>query len=268
MLKLNKLLALVEASTPMFRKLIAEYKGFFEKKQGDFQGVRKEYFPKDGMADLPSERQFKRVVTTVAEKLQYFEDNSVEHLNNIMNVEATNASGGARVELKVGEFSFGSLSTLELMKLKSILEKEGLEPMYAVMPVRSDAEIWEPAEDELYVGRDIYETARLSGTKKTVAKAEYILEDPNVIKMIERGGIDVSRYTPVKSVKDTVVDLGDYTLQHFSGETTQRYRASVLARRSELKRAIDGALKEANDVAVVRSGFDAKQFFVYLHGVE
>lgn len=268
MLKLNKLLALVEASTPMFRKLIAEYKSFFEKKQGDFQGIRKEYFPKDGMADLPSERQFKKIVTTVEEKLQYFENNSAEHLNNIMNVEATNASGVAKVELKVGEFSFGKLSTLELMKLKSILEKEGLELMYAVMPVRSDAEIWEPAEDELYVGRDVYETARLSGVKRSVAKAEYILEDPNIVKMIERGGIDVSRYTPVKSVKDTVVDLGDYTLQHFSGETTQRYRASVLAKRSELKRAIDGALKEANDVAVVRSEFDARRLFAYLHGVE
>lgn len=258
--KLNKLLALIESSTPVFRKLIQEYKAFFSGKQGEFQGIRKEYFPKDGTADLPSERQFKKVVTTVREKLDYLEENSINHLDNVMNMEATNASGTAKAELKVGNVSFGVLSSLELMKLKSILEKEGLEAMYSVMPVRSDAEIWTPTTDEMYAGRDIYETARLTGVKKSLMKTEYILEDPNLKNMT-----DTSRYSPVKSVKDTVVDLGDYTLQGFSGETTHRHRANVLSRRSALLEAINGALKEANDAVVVESEFSAQQLFDYLH---
>lgn len=269
MVKLNKLLAIVESSTPVFRKLIAEYKNFFEKKQSEFLGVRKTYSPRADTIDLPSERQLKLVVTTVREKLEYLEDNGITHLDNIMRIEATNASGNAKAELKVeyGDrfISFGRLSTLELMKLKSILEKEGLEGMYAVMPVRSDSEIWNPTTEESYDGRDIYETERQSGIKRTLTKAEVILEDPN-IRMLAEKGADISRYTPTKTVKESPVEIGDYTVQHFSGETTHRHRAEVLQRRSELLKAINGAIKEANDVETVESEFSAEQLFEYLHG--
>lgn len=269
MLKLNKLLALVESSTPVFRKLIADYKNFFEKKQGEFQGVRKTYTPRADTVDLPGERQLKLVVTTVEEKLEYLEDNAAVYLDGLMNIEATNSSGNAKAELKVemGDrtISFGRLSTLELMKLKSVLEKEGLEPMYATIPVRSDSEVWNPTTDEMYDGRLIYETERQIGIKRTVSKHERILEDPNILKLAEKGA-DVSRYTPTKTVIDTAVEIGDYTWQHFSGEATHRYKAGILAKRSELLKAINGAIKEANDVAVVESEFSAQQLFSYLHG--
>lgn len=263
MLKLNKLLALVEASTPVFRKLIAEYKVFFEKKQGEFKGIRKTYSPREGTKDEPSMHQFSKVVTTVPEKLDYFKTIAAEHINSVLAVEATNASGTARAELKVGELSFGKLSTLELMKLRSILEKEGLEPMYATMPVRSDAEIWYLTTDEMYNGRDIYETPLQKGESKTTEKEECILVDPNLKNMT-----DTSKYIPVKSMKSTTVTLGDYTLQSFSGETTYRYRAGILARRSALIKAIEGAIKDANDVPTVRSELIADKLFKYLHDSE
>lgn len=259
LIKLNKLLALVESSTPVFRKLIAEYKSFFEKKQGEFKGIRKTYAPREGTKDEPSMHQFTRVVTTVPEKLRYLEKIGAEHIDQVMSVEATNAAG-AKVELKVGDFSFGLMSALELMKLRSILEKEGLNDMYAVMPVRSDAEIWDPTTDLMYTGRDVWETPLQKGESKTIEKEEYILEDPNLKNMT-----DTSRYTPVKSVRSTIVTLGDYTLQSFSGETTHTYRAGVLAKRSALIKAIEGALKEANDVAVVKSEFTGARLFEYLH---
>lgn len=196
MLKLNKLLALVESSTPMFRKLIAEYKSFFEKKQGEFQGIRKTYTPREGVKDEPSMRQFKQVVTTVKEKLDYLEENSINHINGLMNIEATNASGVAKAELKVPgpngiEVSFGRLSTLELMKLKSILEKEGLESMYASIPVKSDSELWYACTDPMYAGRDISMSPMSSGVNRTIEKEEYILMDPNLKNMA-----DTSKYTP------------------------------------------------------------------------
>jgi hypothetical protein len=253
MLKLNKLLAMVESSTPVFRKLTSDYKVFFDKKDEEFKGIRKTYTPKEGMKDEPGERQFIQVVTTVDEKLKYLEELGKPHLDNVMTIEATNASGSAKAELIVDGVNFGKLSTLELMKLKSILEKEGLEPMYAVMPVRSDSQIWEKSTDELYAGRNVYETPKQAGSKRSIEKEEYILEDPNM-KYLS----DSSKYTPV--------ELGDYTLQHFSGETTHKYRASILARRSRLLEAINGALKEANDAEVVKSEFSAQKLFDYLHG--
>lgn len=265
MVKLNKILGVVESSTSVFRKLIADYKTFFEKKQGEFQGTKKTYTPREGTKDEPSMRQNKLVVTTVKEKLEYLEDNAINHIDNVLNIEATNASGTAKAELKVPygniEISFGNLSTLELMKLKSILEKEGLEAMYACIPVRSDSEIWNLTTNEMYQDREIYETPLVSGVNKSMDKEEYILEDLNLKHMT-----DTSRYTPVKSVRNKILELGDYTLQHFSGEATHRYRAGVLARRSELLKAISGAIKEANDVPVVESEFSAQRLFNYLHG--
>lgn len=259
-MKLNTLLGVTEHSTSVFRKLIKEYTHFFDKKQGEFKGIRKTYTPREGTRDEPGERQFIAVVTTVDEKLDYLVDNSVKHLENVMNIEATNASG-AKVELKLGDISFGMLSTLELMRLKSILEKEGLEEMYSNMPVRSDAEVWTSSIDELYADREIYETRKIDGVKKSLLKQEYIMEDPNLKNMS-----DHSRYTPVKSSKDIVIDLGDYTLQYFSGETTHRKRAAILKRRSDMVEAITAAIKEANDKEVVKSELDPKKLFTYLHG--
>lgn len=260
-LKLNTLLAKVEHSTSVFKKLISEHTQFFSKKQGEFKGVKKTYVPREGMIDVPSERQFSAVVTTVAEKLDYLEQNSTEHLKNVMNIEATNASGNAKAELKVGEVSFGTYSTLELMKLKSILEKEGLEAMYTAMPTRSDAEIWNPTTDDLYKDRDIYENKKQEGIARTTEKTEYILEDPNI-----RHLTNPSNYTPKTSIRTIPIEIGEYTLQHFSGETTHRKRAGMLKRRSDLVEAITVAIKEANDAQVVESQFDPMKFFSYLHG--
>lgn len=260
MLKLNTLLAKVESSTSVFRKLISEYKKFFENKESEFKGTRKTYSPREGTKDEPSMRQLDLVVTTVSEKLGYLERNGVDHINNVMNVEATNASGAAKAQLVIDNFDFGKLSSLELMKLKSILEKEGLEGMYASLPVRSDSIIWEPTTDEMYIGRNIYETKKQEGINKSLEKEEIILEDPNLKNMT-----DTSRYSPVKGMKNKVLDLGDYTVQHFSGQTTHRFRASILERRSKLLVAINAALKEANDTEVIESEFKAQELFNYLH---
>lgn len=264
MVKLNRVLAVVEQSTPVFRKLVGEYKLFFEKKQGEFAGVRKTYTPREGTKDEPSMRQFKKVVTTVDEKLEYLVDHAKGHLKNIMDIEATNASGTARVELIVEwgdrKVSFGKLSTLELLKLRSVLEKEGLEAMYAAIPVRSDSERWVPTTDEEYTNRSIYETPLHTGVNGSIEKEEYILEDPNLKNMT-----DTSRYTPLKSVRSKNIELGDYTLQHFSGEKTHTYRASILDKRSKILEAISGAIKEANDTPIVESELDPQKLFDFLH---
>jgi hypothetical protein len=98
------------------------------------------------------------------------------------------------------------------------------------------------------------------GIKRTDSKLEYILEDPNLKNMT-----DTSRYTPQKSVKSSIIEVGDYTVQNFSGETTQRYKASILDRRSVLLEAIEAAIKDANDTPVIESEMNAQKLFDYLH---
>lgn len=259
-LKLHVLLAKTEQSAGSFKKILEEYLQFFKDKQGSFKGTKKTYEPKPGTMDEPTMRGDTLVVTTVGEKLKYLEETTVDHINNVFSVEATNASGKAIAELLVDGFSFGTLSSLELLKLKSMLESGTLEGMYANIPVRSDSELWEPNTTEQYAGREIYQGSLFVGTKKSLNKVPYILDDPNLEKLK-----DQSSYKPQVQTRDTPIDLGDYTYQHFSGEYTQKQRAAILARRSKLLVAVTEALKIANEAEIKESSLTAEKIFGYLH---
>lgn len=259
-MKLNTLLAKTDHSASQFKQLISQYVAFFKTKQGEFKGIKKTYNPKEGTADEPSMRGNVNVVTTVGEKLTWLEANSADHIDNLFSVEATNASGKITAPLVVDKVNFGDLSSLELLRLKSLLETGDLEAMYANIPVRPDSENWEPTTEDQYKSRQVFEGPETSGVKRSIVKENYIMTDPNVPHLK-----DTSKYTPVVGTKDTVIELGDYTLQHFTGEYSHRQRAEILARRSKLLSAVIEALKVANDKETVKSSLTAKVLFDYIH---
>lgn len=259
-LKLHVLLALTEQSGGSYKKLLEDFVQFFKNKQGDFKGVKKTYDPRPGTVDLPSMRDNKQVVTTVGEKLQWLEEFSAEHINNLFSVEATNASGGAKAELVVDGISFGMFSSMELLRLKDLIKSGVLEGLYQNIPVRSDAEIWIPTTNEQYTGREIFESPAGEGIQKSTTKESYILEDPNVDKLK-----DASSYKPQIAQRDHHIELGDYTYQTFSGEYSTRQKAEILTRRTRLLSAVTEALKVANEAPIVESALTAEKIFGYLH---
>lgn len=260
--KLNVVLAHTEQTAKSFKKFLSETRDFFKGKQGAFRGEKNTYVPKEGMIDEPTKRGNTLIQTTVDEKLQWLEETFGEHVSNVMSLEATNASGNARADLVVGGVSWGNFSSLELLRLKSMIESSEIKEMYENLPVRSDAEEWSPSQNEMYLNRaGIFESPLSSGVAKTTEKKEVILEDPNISKMKE-GAI----YTPQKSAITTTVEVGDYSRQKFSGEWSQRQRAELLRRRELLIVAIIEALKVANETPVLKSGITAEKIFGYLHG--
>lgn len=259
-MKLNVLLAKTEHSASQFKKVISDYVTFFKSKQPEFRGIKKTYAPKPDTIDLPSERAFSSVVTTVGEKLEWLESTAKEHIDNLFSVEATNASGQATAELVVGGKSWGNLTSLELLRLKSLIESGDLEQLYSNIPVRSDSDIWTKTKEDLYSNREVYEGPLLEGVKKSIAKETFILPDPNVQYLK-----DTSKYVPQTSTKDTIIDLGNYTVQHFSGEYTHKRRAEILKRRSTLLSAVIEALKTANEAEQIPSQINADRLFAYLH---
>lgn len=260
-MKLNTLLAKTDLLATNFRAMVTDFLGFFRSNQGDFKGEKKTYDPKPGTVDVPSERGEKRIVTTVDEKFAWFTENSRDYVDALFSLEATNAAGIARAELVVDGQSWGNFSSLELLRLKSFIENGEFERMYSSIPVRSDSEIWNPSTAEQYHGRSgIFESPALTGTKKSVQKESYILSDPNI------AAIDGARYAPQLAQRDTIVELGDYTFQKYSGEWSHRQRAELLKRRQSLLTAVTEALKVANDVEAVNSGLTAEKIFSYLHG--
>lgn len=265
-LKMNALLAKVEHGQALFRKMTAEFAIFFQKAQGSFVGLRKTYEPREGAVDNDKMRSLVNVVTTVDEKLDWYEKNAAEFINSTLAVDATNASSVIKTPLVVEGTVIANLSTLELMKLRSLLTKMGLQEMYDHIPVRSDAQIWAPTDDEMYIGRNIFETALTTGISRTGMKKEVVLDDPNIRFMVESGKVpDVSKYNPAKSFIETMIEVGDYTVQQFSGEYTQRQKAEILKRRSVLLEAVEVAIKQANDTPTVTSELTAEKLFGYLH---
>ena len=259
-IKLSGLLAVTDQLSSSYKQSLQDYTNFFKNSQGAFRGERKTYVPRLGTVDEPRERSLTLVVTTVEEKLDWLEETQAKYIDSLFLQEAMNASGLVKADLIVEGVNFGSYSSLELLRLKSLLESPALVAMYEHLPVRSDSIEWDPTTEEMYEGRDIFETVKTSGVKKTTVKDPYILQDPNVATAPDR-------YTPVTAQRDVVFELGDYTLQNFSGETSQRRKAEILRRRQILLVSVIEALKEANDIeATTFSEMTSRKLFGYLHG--
>lgn len=258
-MKLNVLLALTDTLRVKFKNMLADHTKFYAKAQGSFLGTKATYIPREDAIDEPTKRKIVKVVTTVDEKIDYFVKESAEFVDALFAQEKTNALGLAKANLVVNGENWGEFTSLELLRLKSLLEASDLgkiEEMIANIPVRSDSQIWERTDAEDYVGRNIWETPLVSGISRTTVKEEYILEDPNL-----KAGV---AYTPKTAVRTKSQDIGDYTTQDFSGEWSHRERAGALKRRNDLIVAVTRALKEANDCEAVSSDLTASKIFGYI----
>jgi hypothetical protein len=256
-MKLNVLLAKTDSLQSHFKAMLGDYGKFFSKNQGAFKGEKGTYEPREGTIDEPKARGNTLVQTTVTEKLDWFKENSVDYINALFSQEKTNASGAATAELTVAGQVWGTFTSLELLRLKNIVESSGLYTMLSSIPVRSDSEEWAPTTNDMYKGRDIAESPLHRGINVTTEKEQYILKDPNV-------GKDSPNYTPSVATKTTTLELGDYTRQRFSGEWTQRDKALALRKRTTLITAIVEALKVCNEAEAVESELTSDKIFGYL----
>lgn len=225
-----------------------------------FEGIKKTFKPREGYQEDARYMGTTKVATTVDEKLQWFEENAVPYLKNLFSIESTNSKGAKKVELKVGNVSFGFLTALDLMRLKTVLTKKEWEEMYNNIPVRSDAEVWEPCTDGEYAGREIFQTPMQTGVTRTTESEEVILKDPN----LDPAKLPAN-YNAKTTIKKRTVETGDYTLQKFTGAWTQRQRAELLRRRSQLLAAVIEALKEVNDVESEDPNLDVEGLINFLH---
>lgn len=258
--KMNTLLAKVEHGSSRFAKMIGDYLAFFKGKQGAFAGIKKTHVPREGYTEDKSCIANTKVITTVGEKLEWFEQQSIPFLKELFAVEATNSKGANTVELVVDGISFGHLTALDLMRLKTLLTKKEWVEMYENIPVRSDAEVWEPCTDSEYEGREIFQTPMLKGVTRTTESEEVILKDPNI-----NPDKLPANYNARTTIKKKVVETGDYTLQNFTGGWTQRQKAELLRRRSQLLAAVVEALKEVNDTVSEKPNLNVETLVNFLH---
>lgn len=235
-MKLAVLLGLRDKVEKSFGNMLDDMLQKFKNKQSLFKGHRKTYQAFDGFADDPTKRGYENVASTVSEQLNWFNENTLDYFNIVFSIEKTNAAG-VYSDLVVNGENWGTFSTLELLRLKSILDGK-LKAMIHEIPVRKDAILWTKSDSPDFKGRNIFESPLDSGNAKTTIKESYILVDPHP---------DQKRQ-PIVGEKSTQVNVGAYTSQEFSGEFSTRERADVMLRYDILYKAVIQALENANSV--------------------
>jgi hypothetical protein len=248
--KLSVYLGLRDKTEKTFGASIDDMLTKFKGNQGLFQGYKKTYVSKDGYADDPTKRGYKRVASTVAEQLTWLRDTVKDHLRITLSIEKTNAKG-VYADLVVDGTNWGSYSTLELLRLKTVLDGK-IRELLKEIPVRKESVIWTPTKEENHTGRDIFESPLDAGTTKTTLKETKVVNDPHIK--------DSPNRPPVTEVVTTQVETGDYTTQDFSGEHSMLQRAEILKRYDVLYTAVIKALAEANDAEVEESDLGEKAF--------
>lgn len=253
MQKLAVLLGLRDRVEKSFGNMLDDMLGKFKNKQGLFKGYQKTYQAADGYADEPSKRGYQNVASTVDEQLRWFKEGTKDYFDVVFGIERTNATG-VYADLIVGGNPWGNYSTLELLRLKSVLDGK-MRGMLQELPVRNDTTLWSKSEDDNHKNRDIFSSPMDSGHSKTTIKESYILHDPHA-------ALDSGRQ-PIVGEKSTQVNIGAYTSQDFSGELSLRERAEMMVKYDVLYKAVIEALENANNIESKQSDLGNK-FLDYL----
>lgn len=237
--KLSVLLGLRDKIEKTQANMLADMTSKFKGKQTLFQGHRDTYDAIAEYADDPTKRGFKAVESTVGDQLAWYKKYSKDYMNTVFSIEKTN-SIGVKAHLIVEGNDWGEFSTLELLRLKSILDGKTRE-MIKELPIRSETSIWTKTTAPEFEGREgIWETPIDSGHATTTLKRMEVVADPYVKEAPGRA--------PVVQQVDSKVNVGKYTKQRFSGEITNLQRATMEVKINTLYQAVIEALETANNI--------------------
>lgn len=246
--KLSVALGLREKVEKDHKNMLDDMVNKFKNKQGIFQGVRNTFVALEGHPDMPEHRKFQKVSGTVKEQLDWFHEHSKDFLGTVLSIEKTNAQN-INADLVVAGALWGSYTTLELLRLKGILDSK-LKLMIQDLPIRPEVELWSKSTDEIYKDRDVYENEVDKGFTKTTLKRTMVVEDPYAK--------DNPTRPPVIQQIDTPVNTGSYARQFFHGGITNLERAKMEVKLNDLYKGVIAALETANNANLVDSDLGDK----------
>lgn len=248
---LSVALGLREKVEKDFKNMIDDMYDKSKNKQGIFQGFRYTFDALKDQPDQPEKKKFQAVSSTVAEQLSWLKNYSEDYFNTVLSIEKTN-SQNVTADLVVGGTSWGNYSTLELLRLKGIVESK-LRGFLQILPIRPETAIWKPSTDSVYEGRpNIFETPLETEFTTTTLKRVVIVDDkhqtenPNIVRQ------------PVTQQIDTPINTGKVTKQVFSGAITNRERALIEVRLNNLLKGIITSLEKANATELLESDLGQK----------
>lgn len=248
--KLSTALGLREKEEKDFQNMVGDMTEKFKNKQGLFQGFRYDFHALGDNPDQPELRKSQVVSSTVKEQLDWFKEYSKDYLDTVLSIEKTNALG-VKAPLIVSGENWGEYTTLELLRLKGILDGK-MRLMIQIIPIRPDGVRWTNTTDPIYDGREVVEDEVFKGRTKTTIKRKVIVDDP-----IQKEMPNVARQVMTQDI-DTPTETGEFTKQHFHGGWTNRQRAQLEVAYNALYKGIIQALETANSISLESSNLGEK----------
>lgn len=229
-LLLHQLLAFEQDEVNRTRKVLEEAKDTFSTKQSHFDGHERTYHPDSSDGDM-IDNEYKEVVTTVKQKVDYVSKTVIKSMNVVLSKEETNASGAAKAELIIGETSFGFLSATSLLYLEKALAE--LRRLYESLPTLTPGRLWHFNND-----LGVYETEQ-TVTYRNIKEVVPLILAPATDK----------HPAQVKETSQTK-KVGEYHETHRSGRIYPKVKSEVLDRIDTLIKAVKLTRERANTAAV------------------
>jgi len=246
--KLHEILAVENTTKKKAGIILAETKKTFQEKKDHFDGLERVYHPLDDNGDMIAP-EVKELVTTVGEKLDYTKKTLVSSIDVTLAKEATNSSGIAKAELKIGDNTFGELSATSLLALEQNLTQ--VRDLFKTIPTLDPTKVWVPADDR---GEGIFRT--------NVEKKYRSVKKPTPMVMYEA----TKEHPAQVQILNEDVRVGHYEATYYSGRITPAKKAEILERVDTLISAVIKARCRANNVDVVDLKIGNKIFDYILKG--
>jgi hypothetical protein len=238
------LLAFEQDEVNRSKKVLEEAKDTFGTKQSHFDGHERTYHPDSADGDM-IDNEYKEVVTTVKQKVDYVSKMLIKSINVVLSKEETNASGAAHADLIVGEENFGSLSATALLYLEKSLAE--IRRIYEGLPTLVPGKSWHYNTD-----LQLYETEQ-TVTYRNIKEIVPLMLAPATDK----------HPAQVKETSQTK-KVGEYHETHRSGRIFPKVKSEVLDRIDSLIKAVKLTRERAN-TAEVKEIKLAEQLFNYIN---
>jgi len=246
MSKLHELLAVEKDKKSTVAKILAETAETFTKKQQHFDGFSRIYESKTSDAES-FDSEMSHVVTTVPDKLGYFEKYMVNLFDVLFQKESTNITAKADIIAEDGDKTVElakDVPVQALVQIENILESIRNE-VYNVIPTLDPKHEWLPDAQK---GKGYWKTDE-SRKRKTKKVTDFVVP------------VQATKEHPAQ-VKEVSKDIytGDWVETHYSGRFTPAQKSELMRRLSLLIEAVKKARARANNVEVVKGNIGNKIF--------
>jgi hypothetical protein len=251
--KLHELVAVEKDVRGTANKIIAETGTTFTKKAHLFSTHSKLYEPfKEGDQDVP-EQELPTPITTVDEKLEYFEKHLARLLDVVVQKEDANTKAKGDIEILLEDSTviplLKNVPVQALVQLENLLENLRSQ-VYDAIPTLDPAKTW--IEDKA-AGKGRYLTDATTRVRTNKIQKPITLHP----------GTD--KHPPQVQLINDDVPVGNWKITYFSGLLSPAQKSEVLGRIDVLIASIKKARARANDT-LVDNGFKiGKRLFQFIN---